>query len=134
MISRQQRPTRCWSSRAVCSTASQLSAGEVEKIADLESREVLLSKLAGAFKALPSRAVGLFQAPLSQMARLARATRGDQTGRSRSSCTRCRGPGRGSHRRRSRRGQPRPKHLPPKRVAEVAGPTKHLKTPAEPAE
>ena len=50
-----------------------LSAAEVEKIADLESREVLLAKLAGAFKALPSRAVGLFQAPLSQMARLARA-------------------------------------------------------------
>ena len=50
-----------------------LSAAEVNKIADLESREVLLAKLAGALKALPSRAVGLFQAPLSQMARLARA-------------------------------------------------------------
>src|ERR1700761_646957 len=50
-----------------------LSAAEVAKIADLESREVLLAKLAGALKALPSRAVGLFQAPLSQMARLARA-------------------------------------------------------------
>jgi large subunit ribosomal protein L10 len=43
------------------------------KIADLESREVLLSKLAGALKALPTRAAGLFQAPLSQMARLAKA-------------------------------------------------------------
>jgi large subunit ribosomal protein L10 len=50
-----------------------LSATEISRIADLESREVLLAKLAGAFKALPSRAVGLFQAPLSQMARLARA-------------------------------------------------------------
>lgn len=50
-----------------------LSAAEVAKIADLESREVLLSKLAGALKALPTRAAGLFQAPLSQMARLARA-------------------------------------------------------------
>jgi large subunit ribosomal protein L10 len=50
-----------------------LSADEVRKIADLESRDVLLAKLAGALKALPTRAAGLFQAPLSQMARLAKA-------------------------------------------------------------
>jgi large subunit ribosomal protein L10 len=50
-----------------------LSAAEVTKIADLESREVLLAKLAGALKALPTRAAGLFQAPLSQMARLVKA-------------------------------------------------------------
>ncbi len=50
-----------------------LSSAEVAKIADLESREVLLAKLAGALKALPTRAAGLFQAPLSQMARLAKA-------------------------------------------------------------
>jgi large subunit ribosomal protein L10 len=50
-----------------------MSAAEIGKIADLESREVLLAKLAGALKALPTRAAGLFQAPLSQMARLARA-------------------------------------------------------------
>ena len=50
-----------------------LSAAEVTKIADLESRDVLLAKLAGALKALPTRAAGLFQAPLSQMARLAKA-------------------------------------------------------------
>lgn len=50
-----------------------LSAAEVAKIADLESREVLLAKLAGALIALPTRAAGLFQAPLSQMARLAAA-------------------------------------------------------------
>jgi large subunit ribosomal protein L10 len=50
-----------------------LSAAEVSRIADLESREVLLAKLAGALKALPTRAAGLFQAPLSQMARLAKA-------------------------------------------------------------
>jgi large subunit ribosomal protein L10 len=50
-----------------------LSAAEVGRIADLESREVLLAKLAGALKALPTRAAGLFQAPLSQMARLAAA-------------------------------------------------------------
>jgi large subunit ribosomal protein L10 len=50
-----------------------LSAAEVAKIADLESREVLLSRMAGALKALPTRAAALFQAPLSQMARLAKA-------------------------------------------------------------
>ena len=50
-----------------------LSAAEVGRIADLESREVLLAKLAGAIKALPTRAAGLFQAPLAQVARLAKA-------------------------------------------------------------
>jgi large subunit ribosomal protein L10 len=50
-----------------------LSADEVIRIADLESREVLLARVAGALKALPTRAAGLFQAPLSQMARLAQA-------------------------------------------------------------
>jgi large subunit ribosomal protein L10 len=50
-----------------------LSAAEVARIADLESREVILAKLAGALKALPTRAAGLFQAPLSQLARLAAA-------------------------------------------------------------
>jgi large subunit ribosomal protein L10 len=50
-----------------------LTAAEISKFADLESREVLLSKMAGALKALPTRAAGLFQAPLSQMARLAKA-------------------------------------------------------------
>lgn len=50
-----------------------LSASEVAKIADLESREVLLAKVAGVVKALPTRAAGLFQAPLSQVARLAKA-------------------------------------------------------------
>jgi large subunit ribosomal protein L10 len=50
-----------------------LSVSEVNRIADLESREVLLAKLAGALKALPTRAAALFQAPLSQMARLAAA-------------------------------------------------------------
>ncbi len=50
-----------------------LSPSEVGRIADLESREVLLAKIAGVLKALPTRAAGLFQAPLSQMARLAKA-------------------------------------------------------------
>ncbi len=50
-----------------------LTAAEVNQIADLESREVLLAKIAGVLKALPTRAAGLFQAPLSQVARLAKA-------------------------------------------------------------
>ena len=50
-----------------------LSAAEVGRIADLDSREVLLAKVAGVLKALPTRAAGLFQAPLSQVARLAQA-------------------------------------------------------------
>jgi large subunit ribosomal protein L10 len=57
-----------------------LTADEINKIADLESREVLLAKLAGALKALPTRAAGLFQAPLSQLARLAKALEEKKTG------------------------------------------------------
>ncbi len=50
-----------------------LSAAEIATFADLESREVLLAKVAGGLKALPTRAAGLFQAPLNQLARLAKA-------------------------------------------------------------
>ena len=50
-----------------------ITADEVSKIADLESREVLLAKLAGAMKGNLTKAAGLFQAPLSQVARLAAA-------------------------------------------------------------
>jgi large subunit ribosomal protein L10 len=50
-----------------------ISADEVRKIADLESREVLLAKLAGGMKANLSKAAALFQAPLSKTARLAAA-------------------------------------------------------------
>jgi len=50
-----------------------LTVSEVERIADLESREVLLSKLAGAMKAKQSQAAALFVAPASQIARLAAA-------------------------------------------------------------
>jgi large subunit ribosomal protein L10 len=46
-----------------------ISASEVSKIADLESREVLLAKLAGGMKASLSKAAALFQAPLSKAAR-----------------------------------------------------------------
>jgi large subunit ribosomal protein L10 len=47
-----------------------LTVTEVERIADLESREVLLAKLAGAMKGNLAKAAGLFNAPTSQMARL----------------------------------------------------------------
>jgi large subunit ribosomal protein L10 len=46
---------------------------EIAKIADLESREVLLAKLAGGMLASLSQAVYLLNAPLSQAARLAAA-------------------------------------------------------------
>ena len=46
-----------------------LDAADIQKIADLESREVLLSKLAGAMKAKQSHAVALFAAPLDKTAR-----------------------------------------------------------------
>ena len=50
-----------------------LTVTEVNQLADLESREVLLAKLAGAMKANLSKAAGLFAAPASQVARLAQA-------------------------------------------------------------
>lgn len=50
-----------------------LSVDEVNRIADLESREVLLAKLAGAMQANLSKAAYLFAAPASQFARLAAA-------------------------------------------------------------
>ncbi len=47
-----------------------LDADEVKKLADLESREVLLAKLAGAMQANLQKAVFLLAAPLSQGARV----------------------------------------------------------------
>jgi len=52
-----------------------MSADDIRKLADLESREVLLAKLAGAMNGSLAKAVGLFAAPLSQAARLAEALR-----------------------------------------------------------
>ena len=46
-----------------------LAAADIQKLADLESREVLLAKLAGAMKAKQSQAAALFAAPLSKTAR-----------------------------------------------------------------
>ncbi len=50
-----------------------LSTAEINSLAELESREVLLGRLAGGMKASLTKAAGLFQAPLSQVARLAAA-------------------------------------------------------------
>lgn len=52
-----------------------MTAEEITKLADLESREVLLAKLAGALKAKTSQAAALFQAPLSKTVRTVEALR-----------------------------------------------------------
>ena len=55
-----------------------LTAAEVNKLADLESREVLLAKLAGAFKQSLFGAAYLFNAPLSKAVRTVDALREKQ--------------------------------------------------------
>jgi large subunit ribosomal protein L10 len=50
-----------------------VSVDQINRMADLESREVLLSKMAGALNASLVNAVTLFSAPLSQAARLVAA-------------------------------------------------------------
>jgi large subunit ribosomal protein L10 len=52
-----------------------MTADEIRKLADLESREVLLSKLAGAMKASLNNAAYLFAAPLAKAARAVDALR-----------------------------------------------------------
>ena len=52
-----------------------LTADDIKKLAKLESREVLLSKVAGAANAAMAKAAALFQAPLSQAARTVDALR-----------------------------------------------------------
>ncbi len=47
-----------------------ISADEIRQLADLESRDVLLSKLAGAMQASLQNAASLFNAPLADAARL----------------------------------------------------------------
>ena len=77
-----------------------VTAAELSKIADLESREVLLAKVAGAANAALSKAAALFQAPLAQAARLVEALRAQVAETPR--CSRiC-----------SRRGSARPRKLP----------------------
>ncbi|WP_062380657.1 50S ribosomal protein L10 [Demequina pelophila] len=55
-----------------------ISEDEVKKLADLESRDVLLAKAAGAMKASLFGAAYLFQAPLAQAARAVDALRAKQ--------------------------------------------------------
>ena len=55
-----------------------LSAAEVTKLADLESREVLLAKAAGAMKAKLFQAASLFTAPASKAVRTIEALREKQ--------------------------------------------------------
>jgi large subunit ribosomal protein L10 len=55
-----------------------LTAEEVTKLADLESREVLLAKTAGAMKATLTRAVYTINAPLSKAVRTVDALRDKQ--------------------------------------------------------
>ncbi|MGP9681903.1 MULTISPECIES: 50S ribosomal protein L10 [unclassified Brachybacterium] len=55
-----------------------LSKEDVQKLADLESREVLLAKAAGAMKASMSKAAATFAAPLSKAARTVDALRAKQ--------------------------------------------------------
>ena len=57
---------------------NHLTAAEVTKLADLETREVLLAKLAGAFKASLFGAAYLFNAPLSKAVRTVDALREKQ--------------------------------------------------------
>ncbi|MGN7246218.1 50S ribosomal protein L10 [Janibacter anophelis] len=52
-----------------------LTPEDIEKLAKLESREVLLGKLAGAMKAQLTQAAYLFNAPLAQTARVVDALR-----------------------------------------------------------
>ena len=55
-----------------------LTAADITKLADLESREVLLARAAGAMNASLAKAAALFQAPLAQAARLAEALRAER--------------------------------------------------------
>lgn len=57
-----------------------LSAEEVKKLADLESRDVLLSKAASVFKASLFKAAYTFNAPLAQAVRTVDALRAKQEG------------------------------------------------------
>lgn len=56
-----------------------LSADEVKKLADLETKEVLLAKAAGVLKASLFKAAYVFQAPLSQAVRTVDALREKQS-------------------------------------------------------
>jgi large subunit ribosomal protein L10 len=54
---------------------AKYSADDLKKLAELESREVLLAKLAGGMKASMAKAAATFQAPLTKFVRTADALR-----------------------------------------------------------
>ena len=58
---------------APVAVAQAAAPAEITKLADLEPREVLLAKLAGAMKANLSKAAATFQAPIVQAVRLVAA-------------------------------------------------------------
>jgi large subunit ribosomal protein L10 len=57
-----------------------LTADDVRKLADLESREVLLARVAGGMQGVLQQAIGLISAPLSQAARLLAALQEQRAG------------------------------------------------------
>jgi large subunit ribosomal protein L10 len=59
---------------------TSMTPAEIERLADLESREVLLAKLAGAMKASMANAAATFVALPAQMARLAAALQAKREG------------------------------------------------------
>ena len=89
-----------------------MTAAEITKLADLESREVLLAKLAGAMNASLTQAVYLFAAPLSQSARLIEALRAKREAEGPQDAA---APQDAARRTRLRRTRPRREHHPPGR-------------------
>jgi large subunit ribosomal protein L10 len=55
-----------------------ITSDEVRQLADLESREVLLAKVAGGMQGILQQAISLISAPLSQAARLIATTRANR--------------------------------------------------------
>lgn len=55
-----------------------MSADEIKRLADLESRETLLARLAGGMKGSMAKAAATFEAPLTKFARTAEALRSKQ--------------------------------------------------------
>ncbi len=100
-----------------------LSAAEITTLADLESREVLLAKLAGAMNASLSTAVSLFAAPLSQAARTVDALRAKvESARPAPPPGPRRGRTRGRRHRRRRGWRPGPQRLAPESRPPVGSP------------
>ena len=71
----QEPALRGAAEQAVALVRTVLDEAGIKKLADLESREVLLAKVAGAAQASLSQAAALFQAPLSKTVRTAEALR-----------------------------------------------------------